>query len=69
MIEKRSSGPFGDRKQELVFIGTKDMDEQAIRAELDSLLVQLPTTGQVDTKEWANFSHPFPEWQRGQAAE
>ena len=69
MIEKRSSGAFGDRKQELVFIGTKDMNEQAIRAELDSILVQLPTTGQVDTTEWTNFSDPFPEWQRGQAAE
>ncbi|MEM7747008.1 MAG: zinc metallochaperone GTPase ZigA [Pseudomonadota bacterium] len=69
MIEERTSGLFGDRKQELVFIGTEGMDEAAIRAELDSLLVQLPTTGDVDTKEWAKLPDPFPEWQRAQAAE
>ncbi|MEM6498266.1 MAG: zinc metallochaperone GTPase ZigA [Pseudomonadota bacterium] len=69
MIEERTRGPFGDRKQEMVFIGTEGMDEAAIRAELDSLLVQLPTTGEIETKEWAKLPDPFPEWQRPQAAE
>ncbi|MEO0809675.1 MAG: zinc metallochaperone GTPase ZigA [Pseudomonadota bacterium] len=67
MIEKRTRGPFGDRKQELVFIGTKDMDEAAIRAELDSLQMQLPPDGKVDTNEWATLPDPFPEWRRGEA--
>ena len=63
-IAKRSSEPFGDRKQELVFIGTKDMNEAAIRAELDSLLVKLPKHGKVDSRLWAKLPDPFPEWRR-----
>ena len=66
MIEKRTRGPFGDRKQELVFIGTKDMDEAAICAELDGMLVKLPPDGKVDTKQWARLPDPFPEWRRGE---
>lgn len=66
MIEKRMRGPFGDRRQELVFIGTKDMDEAAIRAELDDMLVKLPAEGKVDTKLWARMSDPFPRWRRGE---
>lgn len=69
MIEDRTSGPFGDRKQELVFIGTSDMDENAIRAELDSSLVKLPSTGKIDTEEWAKLPDPFPIWQGQEAAE
>ncbi len=64
MIEKRMRGPFGDRKQELVFIGTKDMDEAAIRAELDGMLVNLPVDGKVDTRQWGKLADPFPEWRR-----
>lgn len=64
MIAKRSVEPFGDRKQELVFIGTKDMDETAIRAELDGMLVKLPKTGAVDSRLWANLPDPFPVWTR-----
>jgi G3E family GTPase len=66
MIEKRTRGPFGDRKQELVFIGTKEMDEAAICAELDGMLVKLPPDGKVDTKQWAKLPDPFPEWRRGE---
>lgn len=64
MIEKRTSGPFGDRKQELVFIGTKDMDEAAIREELAGMLVKLPSAGKIDTKDWAKLPDPFPSWER-----
>jgi hypothetical protein len=66
LIKKRTSGPFGDRKQELVFIGTKDMDEAAIRAELDGMLVKLPAGGTVDSRQWAKLPDPFPEWRRGE---
>jgi G3E family GTPase len=64
MIEKRTKGPFGDRKQELVFIGTKDMDEAAIRAELNGCLMPIPNSGKIDTRQWANLPDPFPRWQR-----
>jgi hypothetical protein len=42
------------------------MDETAIRAELDDMLVKLPRDGKVDTKQWAKLSDPFPEWRRGE---
>lgn len=50
---------WGDRRQELVFIGTAAMDEAAIRAELDAALVAddafVPET-------WARLPDPFPGW-------
>jgi len=67
-IEERTVGPFGDRKQELVFIGTKDMDEAAIRAELDSMLISLPVAGRFDPKAWSKRPDPFPVWRRGESS-
>jgi G3E family GTPase len=54
---------FGDRRQEIVFIGLADrMDEAAIRAELDAAL-----TGMVDRytpDAWKHLPDPFPRWDR-----
>jgi hypothetical protein len=47
-----------------VFIGTREMDQAAIKSELDACLLALPKTGAVDTKVWANLPDPFPEWRR-----
>ena len=52
---------WGDRRQELVFIGTSVMDEAALRARLDACLV--PDERFVPDR-WAGLADPFPEWDR-----
>ncbi|MGO7288071.1 GTP-binding protein, partial [Rhizobium ruizarguesonis] len=46
---------WGDRRQELVFIGV-DMDETAVRTELDGCLAS------ADPRDWATLEDPFPAW-------
>ncbi|WP_439272163.1 zinc metallochaperone GTPase ZigA [Pseudochrobactrum sp. HB0163] len=54
--------PFwGDRRQELVFIGTEYMDEQAIRAALDACLVEAQNFA---PDEWTALYDPFEPWDR-----
>ncbi|MFN3663681.1 GTP-binding protein [Yoonia sp.] len=56
--------PWGDRRQELVFIGA-GMDEAAIRARLDAALV--PSTD-FTPDAWKSLQDPFPQWGNRQAA-
>jgi G3E family GTPase len=52
--------PWGDRRQELVFIGHA-MDEPALRARLDAALVP---ANAFTPEAWTGFSDPFPSWRR-----
>jgi G3E family GTPase len=58
---------WGDRRQEIVFIGTREMDEVEITTELDACLLALPKNGAVDTLAWKKLPDPFPEWRRDAA--
>ncbi len=56
---------YGDRLQQLVFIG-QDLDEAAIRAELDACL--LDPTLDADRSAWSTLPNPFPALKRPESA-
>ena len=64
-IAKQSTGDWGDRRQELVFIGM-EMNEADIRANLDACLLTDAemTRGRAD---WVKFADPFPVWEMAAA--
>jgi len=51
---------YGDRTQELVFIGI-DQDEAALRKHLDSCLL---TDAEIESglENWKTLPDPFPKW-------
>jgi len=62
---KKSMEPYfdatwGDRRQEIVFIGTEPMDEEKIRNDLDACLVSAPA---FLPKLGENMFDPFPAWE------
>jgi len=59
-IEQHCDGAFGDRRQELVFIG-QGLSEPVMRAKFDAALLtdeELAAGPEV----WATFQDPFPDW-------
>jgi G3E family GTPase len=63
-IQKVSQGEYGDRRQELVFIGI-GMDEARLRAQLDACLLT-NEEWRAGPRAWGRLADPFPAW--GQVA-
>ena len=58
-IESEWVEPFGDRRQEIVFIGSDDeIDQKAIVDRLDHCLI----TDEELLQDYRNFPDPFPRW-------
>ena len=66
-IYRRWHPLWGDRRQEIVFIGTEDMDKSAIRTELEACLFQHPTDGRFNSRDQRTLHDPFPVWKLRQA--
>ncbi|MCC5793283.1 MAG: zinc metallochaperone GTPase ZigA [Chromatiales bacterium] len=61
-IQSKFEPPFGDRRQEIVFIGLQ-LDEPAARKALDACLLNDEELA-FGSESWATLPDPFPQWMR-----
>ena len=61
-IERKCEPPYGDRRQEIVFIGQGLDEERASRA-LDACLLNEKELA-AGPDSWRQFRDPFPQWIR-----
>ena len=60
VVEKHWDDEFGDRRQEVVFIGlSSEMDQESIRNRLDECLVD---DYLADPERYRKLADPFPQW-------
>ncbi|MEM9028149.1 MAG: zinc metallochaperone GTPase ZigA [Pseudomonadota bacterium] len=59
---------WGDRRQQLVFIGLSEMDKAQITADLDACLIEVDEDQRIDTREWRDLPDPFPQWGQAERA-
>jgi len=59
-IRQQFEGPYGDRRQELVFIGIH-MDEDSMRRRLEACLLNDAEMA-LGADAWKQLDDPFPEW-------
>ena len=60
-IRKSFKSPYGDRRQEIVFIGTKGMDRKELTRRLDDCLLT-DTEMKMGPAMWGRLPDPFPVW-------
>jgi G3E family GTPase len=64
-VAANSEPPYGDRKQELVFIG-QHLDRARIEAALEACLLTAAEE-RAGWQTWATYPDPFPVWRRAQS--
>jgi G3E family GTPase len=64
-LKNKWNGIYGDRRQEIVFIGS-GMDEAALCARLDACLVD--GAAGMDIAAWSKLTDRFPKWRRASEA-
>lgn len=62
-IQGKWQEPWGDRSQDIVFIGTSTLDETLVRNRLDACQLNFTET-RKGLKGWRELRDPFPSWER-----